>query len=334
MFHRLRARVCRGVAAGACGLAAIAAPGATAAIAVAGDFEDPPAELFLTVHDAMRGITYTRDLGVPAQGFVLASNDYSFAPDSLYQMTFAASDPSDIRYSVVGVYDFALAMYFVVFATSNSSDISLPTSPVTSIPAIFNAVTDFTAASDLAAGTSDIAENLSSVITDAQSDGFYTNPATFNESLGSVVGFNTGASIGEPLAFHELGMEMFLPELIQRTFDKQWLLAPDGTLTFALPQDTDSDGDGVVDLADNCLEVSNSNQEDSDGDGFGNACDTDLSNDCVTNFVDLGQLRLVFFSADEAADFNSDGSVNFADLGIMRAMFLLPPGPSAAASCP
>jgi hypothetical protein len=52
----------------------------------------------------------------------------------------------------------------------------------------------------------------------------------------------------------------------------------------------DSDGDGVLDAVDNCVEVKNGplaqeagsfcdNQEDADGDGYGNACDTDLDND-------------------------------------------------------
>jgi hypothetical protein len=35
----------------------------------------------------------------------------------------------------------------------------------------------------------------------------------------------------------------------------------------------DGDGDGVSDLQDNCVDVSNDDQQDVDGDGIGDACD-------------------------------------------------------------
>jgi predicted outer membrane repeat protein len=91
----------------------------------------------------------------------------------------------------------------------------------------------------------------------------------------------------------------------------------------------DADGDGVVDAVDNCTERVNPDQIDTNGDGFGNACDPDLNDDGIVNFVDLGLLRQRFFSNDPDADFNADGVVNFIDLGVMRAFFFGPPGPSA-----
>ena len=75
----------------------------------------------------------------------------------------------------------------------------------------------------------------------------------------------------------------------------------------------------------------NADQRDTNGDGFGNICDPDLDNDGITNFIDLGTMRSVFFSADPDADFNGDGVVNFVDLGIMRSLFFQPPGPSGVA---
>lgn len=318
-----------------CALACAAAtPGAVAAIAVQATIFDPPAELFLAVYDPVQGVTYTRDLGVFAQGSILNNNDYSFAPDALYQTTFSDSNPADLRYAVTAVFDFDASMYLAVFTTSNSPSISLPAPADIALPAIFSAVSDYVEAVNLAAGSTDVADDLSVVISDSSSDGFYTNPATFNENLGSIVLFNTGAPVGEALAFHELGIKFLKPNLFQRTFDKEWLLAADGTLTFTTAGSVDTDGDGVSDLTDNCLAVPNADQDDGDADGFGNVCDTDLSNDCITNVVDLGLLRTVFFSDDAAADFNSDGVVNVADLGVMRATFLRPPGPSAVASCP
>lgn len=95
----------------------------------------------------------------------------------------------------------------------------------------------------------------------------------------------------------------------------------------------DSDGDGVPEDVDNCQTVANAGQDDGDSDGYGNACDGDLNNDCITNPVDLGIFASVFFTGDPAADLNSDGIVNPIDLGIMRTLFFEPPGPSGVASC-
>src|SRR6185295_19613546 len=48
----------------------------------------------------------------------------------------------------------------------------------------------------------------------------------------------------------------------------------------------DTDGDGILDGADNCPASPNANQLDSDGDGLGNACDVDQDNDGVANGTD------------------------------------------------
>ena len=89
----------------------------------------------------------------------------------------------------------------------------------------------------------------------------------------------------------------------------------------------DTDMDGFFDDVDNCTLIPNPGQVDADGDGYGNRCDTDLNNDCVTNILDLGILQTIFFTNDPRGDFNVDGVVNFVDLGIMRSMFFMAPGP-------
>lgn len=172
------------------------------AISTSGPFDFGGGELFVTVYDASAGVTYTRDLGVVANTFFLNNNDLSFSPDALYLATFADSDPADLRYSVVSVENFDALTGILIRTTSNSEVVEFLTPPQQIYSAVLNAITDFTAATNLAAGSMDPAENLSSVITEATSDGFYTNPSTFNETLGSVVAFNTGAPVTEALAFH------------------------------------------------------------------------------------------------------------------------------------
>src|SRR5262245_46389879 len=46
-----------------------------------------------------------------------------------------------------------------------------------------------------------------------------------------------------------------------------------------------------------------------------------LSNDCSLNFVDLGELKGLFFTDDANADLAGDGAVNFVDLAIMKSAF-------------
>ncbi len=95
----------------------------------------------------------------------------------------------------------------------------------------------------------------------------------------------------------------------------------------------DGDLDGTPDNIDNCAGVANADQRDTDGDGSGNMCDPDLNNDGFVNFIDLGQLKSVFFTDNANADLNGDGFVNFVDLGIMKSMFFgAPGGPSTGQS--
>lgn len=104
--------------------------------------------------------------------------------------------------------------------------------------------------------------------------------------------------------------------------------------SLSLPPIQDTDGDGVADPFDNCLLVQNTDQRDTDGDNYGNICDADLNNDLIVNIVDLGLLRLEFFTDDPDADFDGDGTVNIVDLGIFRLLFGSPPGPSLIAVTP
>jgi cysteine-rich repeat protein len=91
----------------------------------------------------------------------------------------------------------------------------------------------------------------------------------------------------------------------------------------------DSDGDGVADTQDNCVDVANAGQRDTDGDGIGNDCDADFDQSCSVNFVDLGLMKAAFFQPGTTnTDMNGDGQTNFIDLGLLKLGFFRPPGPS------
>lgn len=116
------------------------------------------------------------------------------------------------------------------------------------------------------------------------------------------------------------------PFVSGNSFQIQLVNFSSGVVTISSGADTD--GDGIPDSADNCIERANPGQQDSNGDGFGNACDADLNGDCLVNALDLGIFRSRFFTSDPDADFDSSGVVNPVDLGILRSLFFQPPGPS------
>ncbi|MBL8201979.1 MAG: thrombospondin type 3 repeat-containing protein [Chromatiales bacterium] len=95
----------------------------------------------------------------------------------------------------------------------------------------------------------------------------------------------------------------------------------------------DADGDGVVDVVDNCAQVANPSQCDSDGDGYGNHCDADLNNNGATNAQDTTLFRQQLGQpsagpAYNAADLNCSGAVNAQDTVRFRQLLGKPPGPS------
>lgn len=72
----------------------------------------------------------------------------------------------------------------------------------------------------------------------------------------------------------------------------------------------DTDGDGVPDSQDNCINEANAPQRDTVNDSFGNRCDPDFNNDNIVNATDLAFFKTKFFSTDPDADLNGDSIVN------------------------
>lgn len=96
----------------------------------------------------------------------------------------------------------------------------------------------------------------------------------------------------------------------------------------------DTDADGVADINDNCLLISNSDQTDTDDDGYGNPCDADFNNDCIINFLDVALFTNEFLGMAPLFDLNLDGVVNFLDYAELTGDFLGMPGPGlSTGSC-
>jgi hypothetical protein len=127
-------------------------------------------------------------------------------------------------------------------------------------------------------------------------------------------------------------------------YASQWAVVPSLGSTRAIwntyiaeiepaPAPIDTDGDGVLDLLDNCTLKPNPTQVDSDQDGYGNRCDGDLNNNGFTNASDTTLFRLQLGQPSAAplfnkADINANGFVNASDATLFRQLLGLSPGPS------
>lgn len=91
-----------------------------------------------------------------------------------------------------------------------------------------------------------------------------------------------------------------------------------GNCTFIVSADTqvtaifepDSDGDGVIDVDDNCPTVPNSDQADLDNDNQGNVCDTDDDGDGMSDSYEQSNGLDPLNPGDAEEDFDSDGLYN------------------------
>jgi uncharacterized protein (TIGR03790 family) len=123
-----------------------------------------------------------------------------------------------------------------------------------------------------------------------------------------------------------------------------WVGDPLRTYTLPYAAVADSDGDGVPDASDDCIEIPNADQRDTDGDGYGNLCDADFDNDgrVTTSWGvtippsargDLEQIELTVSASgyDPDQDLDGDGDVDARDASLASMMLFLPLGPSGLA---
>jgi len=103
----------------------------------------------------------------------------------------------------------------------------------------------------------------------------------------------------------------------------------------------DSDGDGVPDDYDNCVNIANGplastggcdSQEDYNTNGYGQVCDADLNEDGGTGLDDMGiLLNSLGGGATNIADLNCDGGVGLDDMGDLLNKLGTTPGASGLA---
>jgi len=156
--------------------------------------------------------------------------------------------------------------------------------------------------------------------------GIWTDPANGTAAVSGAPGAPSGIRVTYTPDPGFVGQDSF----------EYWLesgLAVDYGLVTVDVLTSDTDGDGVVNSLDNCIEVSNASQCDSDGDGYGNRCDGDLTNNGFTNAQDTVVLRGQLGKPSvgptfNKADLNCNGFVNAQDTVLFRQLLGKPPGPS------
>jgi len=124
------------------------------------------------------------------------------------------------------------------------------------------------------------------------------------------------------------------------------LLIAGASLNVSAGPNDDVDGDGVKNLVDNCIDVSNPNSADqdnqsgpldSDRDGFGNSCDGDFNQNGSVNTQDFAVFSAAYNTAYPGSvayvdnvDMNSNGSINTQDFALFSASYAHGvPGPSS-----
>jgi hypothetical protein len=143
--------------------------------------------------------------------------------------------------------------------------------------------------------------------------------ARFDDALETVFG-----RIPAPQFFDQDGTSLYRQQttLLQENPGEKYALEGYfgifGELAYSAP--VDSDGDGAVDVQDNCPAEANGDQRDTDGDGQGDACDNDDDNDTIIDAEDLcpavASGRILAGGGITQDDQDDDGKGDECDLDI------------------
>lgn len=90
----------------------------------------------------------------------------------------------------------------------------------------------------------------------------------------------------------------------------------------------DADGDGLLDLADNCIYAANPDQRDTNRNGWGNRCDADFNQNGTVDSNDGSLLKARLGSTAADQDLDGNGFVDAEDMNILKSSFRRPPGPN------
>jgi hypothetical protein len=228
----------------AVGMAACMAQGAHAAISVGNpSTNQPPGELFLTVYNPATTVTYTRDLGLDLDGY--GANPFStdfntLSLDLAADMAFGSAFPSTagLVYSVIGVnfYDDPSSPNagYNIFTTTNGNQAQvLAIDTLGVLPLVHANVTSYVDASNSAAGNSNFGlDSVSQIVGTGNPGSFGGNIFTNGTLSGALAGQQTAATIGTPLSFYLLSVNLDTGENINSKFAHTFLLDANGRLTY------------------------------------------------------------------------------------------------------
>lgn len=183
-------------------------------------------ELFLSVYDSTRQISYTRDLGITLTGFNPAGS-LNFANDPLLLSAFTGN-LSGASYQVLaekGGFNYA-------YLTTTLADLATVSTSTTSQVSQFKAGADPYLAAVNLEGTHPTLADGSSFTTDPN-DAANVGKILQTNWGGKTPVFDTSAPVGTELNFYKLSKPASGPLASVIEFDNKWKLGADGTLTYS-----------------------------------------------------------------------------------------------------
>ena len=204
-------------------------------------------------------ITYSENLSITLG----ASASSGLAPE----YAIVSGDNASLNNNVLSINDTGQ----ITVEASQSGDANYnPAVPITSIINVIQALTTLS--------------GLSVPDKTMQDDDFYLTPAVSNRPGDIIyISSNPQVAIVSGTLVRIIGVGDATITATQNANSKYLSAQISANFTITIG---DSDGDGIVDVSDNCDFVVNPEQLDTDGDGIGDLCDPDMDGDGVTNELD------------------------------------------------